>query len=86
MHIFEGVAFLLITWIVIAVCVVTRTDSVTCPPGTYANGVRTTGASECIRVGDDRGIGVRIYCSGGAVPIVSDRDGRTIGCQRRSSP
>lgn len=83
MSIFEGVGFFLITLVVLAVCAITRTQRISCPAGFYVNGVRETGASECIRDSEtpsSTGFRVRIYCTGGSIPIV--RDGRTIGCQQ----
>ena len=83
MSIFEGVAFLLITFVVITMCAIARPQRLSCPAGFYVNGVRETGASECIRDSvDPASFGVRIYCTNGLVPIVDDRDGRTIACKR----
>lgn len=83
MNIFEGVGFLLITFVVITMCAIARPTRLTCPRGYFVNGVRETGASECIRDSETpASFRVRIYCTGGSVPLVSDVDGRTIGCQR----
>ncbi len=79
----EGVVFLLITFAVIAWCSVTRPSSVRCPDGFYAEGVRPSGETTCRRpTATAPGFGARIYCTGGAIPVVDDRDGRTVGCQR----
>jgi hypothetical protein len=81
-NIFELVGFLLITLIVVLACALLRPQRMTCPAGFYVNGVRETGASECIRDSEvPASFGVRIYCTNGTRPIVGN-DGRTIGCQR----
>jgi hypothetical protein len=67
-----------------------------CPDGYYVNGVRPSGRSTCREVPPTRDCGepkwsppcpeprtfpVRIYCTGGSVPLVLDD--ATIGCMRR---
>lgn len=68
-----------------------------CPVGSYVEGVRSSGESTCVSTPPNDGCGepyeeapicpesrrepIRIYCTGGAEPIVIDH--RTIGCQRR---
>ena len=80
MNIFEGVAFLLLTFLVVGFCAITQTRRITCPAGYFVNGVRENGASECIRDSDvPASFRVRIYCTDGMRPL-SHGDGRTIRC------
>lgn len=67
-----------------------------CRDGFYVEGVRPSGKSTCREIPppgcgepkwtppcpEPRTMPIRIYCTGGTVPLVLD-DGETIGCQRR---
>lgn len=74
---------------------IVRPERATCPPGSYVEGVRPSGATQCLSVEPDYDcsganrchgraarwrVPMRIACTGGMRPIVVD--GRTVGCQR----
>lgn len=76
--------FCLVTLFVLLVAAIARPTLMRCPSGWFVNGVRPSGRTECIRDEDGRPerIEMQIYCANGLVPLVDDRDGRTIACQR----
>ena len=93
----DEVFYALVTVLVIAALSLTRPTRARCPAGWLHEGVRPSGAFACkpALVGGERDpaggidtayqppgeLGGRVYCTGGAVPIVVDY--RTVGCTRR---
>jgi hypothetical protein len=86
----DEVFCLLLTIVVLCASTVTRPRKATCPPSWHHGGVElATGGFACrrdFRTGDlderplPGAIAGRVYCTGGASPIVIDH--RTVGCQR----
>ncbi len=83
---------ILLSALVNVIGTLTRPDSVTCPHGSWINGVRPNGTSAClytpgredwpaITSGPAITINVRIYCEPGARPSVIDE--RRIACVRK---
>lgn len=80
--------------VVVLVGVFARPDRIHCPPRWYPEGVRPSGWTDCrptpphdcpsAHECDDGGkpwrLPMRVYCTGGSIPIAGD-DGSTVGCQ-----
>lgn len=82
--------------VLLLVLAIVRPVRITCPDGMWVEGVRPSGETRCIQLGDDIdcsgsrrcvdyshqwSLRVKIYCTGGMRPIANN-DGRTVGCQR----
>lgn len=79
----QDALMIVISIIVLALCMMRQPTSVTCAKGFFVDGVRPTGDTRCVADDyTDRSYQIRLYCTGGTIPIVGD-DGRTVGCQMR---
>jgi hypothetical protein len=91
----EDLGFTLVSLLVMITMAVCRPDRARCPSGTHNEGVRPSGAFECVRdlVGGENDspggestaiephgkIAGQLYCTNGSQPIVVDY--QTVGCQ-----
>jgi len=72
------------TVVMLCCAAATRPQRARCAPGWYVNGIRPSGRFECRRVDAPGVIRGRLFCTNGTHPIVvlTDREARTVGCQR----